>query len=143
MGIRVDHSPVAVVITLTGLDRFATGRRRLRIPVERIVRAHVAERGALERLIDHRVVGVGTHNAGRRPGRRRIGMMIGREVVGNQFWAVDKGPSDRRLLVIDLEPPVGPFIRAVVECDQPDTVATRLDPRTGSLRTVSNRDADA
>lgn len=47
-------------------------------------------------------------------------MMLGRAVVGPQFWAVANGPSDRALLVLDLDPPVGPFVRAVLDTDDVD-----------------------
>ncbi len=126
MAFAVEHGPAAVEVTLSGFDRMMAWRRRVRIPVEQVVGATVADRGSLEQSIDHRALGIGTHTGARRPGRRRVGTMLGRAVPGKQFWAVAAGPPTTPLLVLDLDPPVGPFERAVLECDEPDRALERL-----------------
>jgi hypothetical protein len=34
---------------------------------------------------------------------RRVGTMLGRTVIGKQFWAVPAGPQDEQLLVFDFD----------------------------------------
>ena len=60
---------------------------------------------------NHRVCGLGGHFGTRRPGRRRIGVFMGRDAEGGrQFWAV--GPMDRELTVVELTGE-GPLARLV------------------------------
>ena len=103
----------AVRVELSGWDRLFTWRRSLVVDLATVRSAFIKDRGALEADIDHRAVGFGTHNGGKRPGRRRVGAMLGRGVPGRQFWAVSAGAPTVRLLV--LEPESGPFARVVLE----------------------------
>lgn len=105
----------ALRVELSGLDRLLTWRRSLVVELAAVSAAFIDSRSTLEADVDHRVAGFGTHNGGRRPGRRRVGTMLGRAVVGPQFWAASSGPSTSRLLVLDLES--GPFARMVLEVD--------------------------
>ena len=77
---------------------------------------------------DHRVAGTGAHDGGTRPNRRRVGTMLGRDVVGKQFWAVPSGEQDQQLLVLDLHE--GEFSRAVVATDAPPEIAYKTFHRT-------------
>lgn len=99
-------------------------RRTFRFPIGDIRGVSVRERGPLEALIDHRVLGVGWHRGDKRPGWYRVGRMLGREVVGEQFWAVRSGGPDRGLLVLDMAS--GRFGRAVLEVDDPHSLAATL-----------------
>lgn len=114
-----------VVVELRGWDRAMNGRRRVEFEPATITSVSVADRAALEPLIDHRALGCGTHNGSKRPGGRRIGTMLGRGVPGKQFWAVRAGPSTSRLVVLHL---VGhEFQRAVIEVDDPDELRTVVE----------------
>ena len=84
--IAIDDS--GLVVRLAGWDRLANWRGTVRVPRSAAQAAWVEERGILEALVQHRVVGMGTHAGGARPGRRRVGTMMGRGHVGRQFWAV-------------------------------------------------------
>lgn len=103
----------AVRVELSGWDRVFTWRRSLVVDLATVRSAFTESREALEVDIDHRSAGFGTHNGGKRPGRRRVGAMLGRGVPGRQFWAVTAGAPTVRLLV--LEPESGPFARVVLE----------------------------
>jgi hypothetical protein len=105
----------AVRVELSGWDRLFTWRRSLVVDLATVRAAFIDSRGALETDIDHRAAGFGTHNGGKRPGRRRVGAMLGRGVSGRQFWAVSAGAPTAHLLV--LEPESGPFARVVLEAD--------------------------
>ena len=109
MAFRVQPSPAGMTVVLTGVDRILVWRRSVTILTSHVRSAEAAERGALEALVDHRIAGIGPHDGGGRPGRRRVGFVLGRSVVGRQFWAVDKGPPDQRLLVV--ADPGAPFER--------------------------------
>lgn len=100
-------------VELSGWDRLFTWRRSLVVDLATVRSAFIESRGALEADIDHRAAGFGTHNGGKRPGRRRVGAMLGRGVPGRQFWAVSAGAPTVHLLV--LEPESGPFARVVLE----------------------------
>ena len=54
--------------------------------------------------------------------------MLGRDVVGKQFWAVPSGEQDQQLLVLDLHE--GEFSRAVVATDAPPEIAYKTFHRT-------------
>jgi len=103
----------ALRVELSGWDRLFTWRRSLVVDLATVRSAFVESRGELESDIDHRAAGFGTHNGGKRPGRRRVGVMLGRGLPGRQFWAVSAGAPSVQLLV--LEPESGPFARVVLE----------------------------
>jgi hypothetical protein len=105
----------AVRVGISGWDRVVTWRRVLTVDLATVCSAFIESRGVLEAHIDHRVAGFGTHDGAGRPGRRRVGTMLGSGVQGPQFWAVSAGPSTMRLLVLDLQS--GPFTRVVLHVD--------------------------
>ncbi len=105
----------AVRVGMSGWDRLATWRRAVIVDLASVRGAFIESRGVLEADIDHRSAGFGTHDGAGRPGRRRVGTMLGRGVQGPQFWAVSAGPPTMRLLVLDLQS--GPFTRVVLEVD--------------------------
>ena len=117
MAFRIEESDGSAVVHLSGWDRLMTWRGRVVFPNEAIVSATLARRGDLEPFIDHRLAGIGTHDGGRRPGRRRVGPMLGRHIVGKQFWAVGRGGPDRVLVVLDLSD--HEFVRAVLDVADP------------------------
>ncbi len=121
MAFEVDVGEGAIVVELNGWDRAMNWCRHVAIDLSQIRSVSVVERAELERLIDHRANGCGTHNGSKRPGRRRVGTMLGRSVAGKQFWAVTAGPKSDRLLVLDLAD--HEFARAVVAVDDADAVA--------------------
>lgn len=90
-------------------------RRSITFPADAIDSVSVADRSSLESLINHRALGYGTHNGSKRPGRRRVGTMLGRGVVGKQFWSVREGGGAMELVVLDLLD--HEFVRAVLEVD--------------------------
>ena len=92
----------AITVVLRRFARIMNWRRTVVVERSSIVATTVAERGELEPLIDHRWLGFGTHDGDRRPGRTRIGTMLGRGVPGKQFWAVSAGRPETELLVVDL-----------------------------------------
>lgn len=117
MAFSITTTDAAITVELRGWDRTMNGRRRLEFGLDTVSAASVHARAGLEALIDHRALGCGTHNGSKRPGRRRIGTMLGRGVAGKQFWAARKGSGSTELLVLDL---VGQtFARAVLEIDEP------------------------
>lgn len=101
-----------MTVLLFGLDSLLVWRRRVRFERFHILRVHLLRRGDLERTIVHREFGIGPHHGANRPGRRRVGVMIGRGVVGRQFWAVGRGSADSVLVVLDLRGHL--FARAVL-----------------------------
>ena len=113
-------------VLLTGWDRLLNGRSAVRAPRASLRSVWVEERGSLEALVDSRVLGYGTHAGLRRPGRRRVGTMMGRGHVGRQFWAVAAGPDDQRLLVVDVTD--GHFSQVIVQIADPDAAARLLAP---------------
>ena len=115
MAFKVTCENGVLRIGLSGWDRLMTWRRALHIDLSTVRSASVEERALLEAGVDHRSAGTGTHDGRRRPGRRRVGSMLGRGVQGSQFWAVSSGPPTARLLVLDLQS--GPFARVVLEAD--------------------------
>lgn len=113
-----------VRVDLTGWDRMHCWRRRQVFARSLIRAARVDGRGPLEERIQHRAWGYGTHDGGKRPGRRRVGSMLGPAARGAQFWAVSAGPADATLLVLELAG--GSFVRAVLEVDDPHDTAAQL-----------------
>jgi hypothetical protein len=103
----------ALTVELSGLDRLFAWRRSLVVDLATVRSAGIESRGTIEAKIDHRAAGFGTHNGRTRPGRRRVGVMLGRGVAGYQFWAVSSGGPTVRLLVLDLES--SQFARLVLE----------------------------
>lgn len=112
MAFAVTCADGALRIDLSGWDRLLTRRRMLTVDLGAVSAARIEQRVTLEAAIEHRVTGVGTHDGRRRPGRRRVGRMLGRGVSGEQFWAVSAGATDR-LLVLDVSS--GAFVRVVVD----------------------------
>jgi len=115
-----------VIVTLTGWDLVVNLRRRLVVDVSAIRQVEVGPRSEVERLVDHRVLGIGTHDGERRPNRRRVGTMLGRGVSGKQFWAVPAGDGSHPLVVIDLSA-AGDLARVVLGVDDPEEFAAAID----------------
>lgn len=126
MGFDVALSPQSLVVELTRWDSAANLRRRLDIDLGTIEDVGVEPRAGLERLIDHRVLGIGAHVGERRPNRRRVGTMLGRGVSGKQFWAVPASEGSRRLVVVDLSPE-SEIRRLVLAVDDPDGLVTAIE----------------
>jgi hypothetical protein len=103
----------AVRVELSGWDRLFTWRRSLVVGLAIVHSAFIESHGALEADIDHRATGFGAHNGAKRPGRRRVGAMLGRGVPGRQFWAVSAGAMTTHLLVLESES--GAYARVVLE----------------------------
>ena len=125
MGFDVRVSQHEVTVALNGLDRVMNWRRSVQFDLEDVVKVSVVERSSLEELIQHRALGWGTHNGEKRPNRRRVGTMLGRDVAGKQFWAVPAGEASTRLLVLDMS--TGNFTRAVLEVDDPESDAATIE----------------
>ena len=89
-------------VVLSGWDRKYMFRRIVEIDRANIARAAVIPRHELESRIDHRQWGIGTHAGERRPGRRRVGIHLGRDVIGQQFWVTAASRPELPLLVLDL-----------------------------------------
>lgn len=102
MAVTVRESADGVDVRLTGLDRALCWRRGVHVDRHQILARRSEIRKTLESTIDHRALGWGSHVGGRRPGRRRVGVMLGRGVAGDQFWALPAGPADDTLTVLDL-----------------------------------------
>ncbi len=117
-------------MTLRRWDRAMNGRRSVLFPWTSIKEASLARRGVLEERVDSRVLGVGTHNGATRPGWRRIGIMMGRDVTGKQFWAVAAGPRDTKIVVVALAD--HDFTRAVLEVDDPTGVVREITSRASA-----------
>ncbi len=114
----------AITVKLTGWDRVISGRRKVRIDRNQITSVAVAHHYPLESLIDHRVLGFGSHIGSQQPNRRRVGTMLGRAVTRKQFSAAPAGPQDEQLLVVDLDDPE--FSRVVLSVADPTATATTL-----------------
>ncbi len=102
MAFQFEWTGCTLRVVLYGWDRFATFRRIVEIDRANIARAAVIPRHELESRIDHRQWGVGTHAGERRPGGRRVGIHLGRDVVGQQFWVTAASGPELPLLVLDL-----------------------------------------
>ena len=126
MAFEVRQADGALVVELTGWDRAINWRRSVKLEPDDVRGVSVVDRAAIESMIDHRARGFGTHNGSKRPGRRRVGTMLGRSVAGPQFWAVPAGLGTDRLVVLDLEGGSSGFARAVVAVDDPDALAKAL-----------------
>jgi len=113
-----------VVAELSGWDRAMNWRSEVVFDYTNIESASDIDRSSLENLIDHRTSGCGTHDGLRRPNRRRIGTMLGRGIVGKQFWVVPAGPGAARLLVLDLRD--HEFARAVLAIDDVKEVVAAI-----------------
>jgi len=127
VGVRCEQLDGSLRVVLTGVDRLLTWRKPVVFGPDDITAATVAPRRSLEELIDSRLLGRGANDGTRRPGRARIGSMMGRAVVGKQFWAVPAGDPDRALLVLDLSG--HEFVRAVLAVDDPEAEAVRVTAR--------------
>jgi hypothetical protein len=117
MGFRVVENGGQVQVLLSGWDRIMCWRRSVLFDQDQIDSVALARRGDLEPAIDHRVLGVGTHDGGRRPGGRRVGVMVGRGVQGQQFWATSAGGPEAVLVVLELSD--HKFRRAVLSVTDP------------------------
>lgn len=126
VGFNVQVVPDSVIVELTRWDLAANLRRRVEVDVGQILGVGVESRAELEALIDHRVLGFGTHMGKKRPNRRRVGTMLGRGVLGKQFWAVPSSDGTRSLLVIDLAAD-SDYRRVVLAVDDPDDFAAALE----------------
>lgn len=126
MAFEVIESQGNVTVRLTGRDRILCWRRKVEIPQQAIRSATVKTRGDLEPTIEHRLAGIGTHDGKKRPNRRRVGPMLGRHLVGPQFWAVEKGQPDQALVVLDLTD--HEFVRVVLS-PGPIGITTGKGPR--------------
>lgn len=124
MGLTIEHDEQRIRVRLSGWDRLVNGRRSVEVDRNEVAVAQVARRADLERLVDHRALGCGTHDGAKRPGRRRIGTMLGRGVEGTQFWATGASEADVELLVLDLH--AHEFSRLVLAVDDPQRVAAAL-----------------
>jgi len=124
VAVLIEANGAAVTVELSGWDRVMNWRRRVQFESGTIATVSVVDRSSLEQMIDHRALGWGTHNGLKRPGRRRIGSMLGRGVSGKQFWAVQPGPGSLPLVVLDLND--HEFQRAVLEVDDPESFRTKI-----------------
>jgi hypothetical protein len=106
-------------------------RRNVGFDLDTVTTVGVQERASLEGSIDHRALGWGTHNGAKRPNRRRVGTMLGRGVVGKQFWAVAASRETDPLLVLDLHD--GEFRRAVMMVKDPGATAAEIRRTLGSI----------
>ena len=104
-------------------------RRSTLFSFDSITSAFVVPRRELEPLVDHRVVGVGTHDGALRPGKRRVGTMLGRKTVGKQFWAVPHSGPELDLLVLELYE--HEFAKAVLNVDGPDAFQAAVTKAIG------------
>ncbi len=119
-----------VTVTFSGWDLAMTMRRRVRVEPEQIERASAATRGPLEQMIEHRVVGRGSHSGHDRPNGARVGSMLGRGEQEVQYWAVPGGSANDQLLVLDLRD--HDFGRLVLSVDgDAQLVADTLDRLAG------------
>ena len=124
MGFAARITTDGIIVELSGWARLCCWRRAFEIPAEQIGTACVRQRGELEPSIQHREYGIGTHDGSKRPGRTRLGAMLGRGVRGSQLWAVSAGPAERELVVAELTD--GRFRRAVIEVDDPTEATETL-----------------
>lgn len=113
-----------LTITLSGLERALNWRTAVTIDRARVVDASATLRSALEPSIDRRVLGIGKHDGAFRPGRRRVGVMLGRGVDGKQFWAVPASGPELPVLVLDLAD--HEFRRIVLAIDDPYSQAAAI-----------------
>ena len=107
-------------------------RRAVEVDRANVTNAAVVPRGELETKIDHRQLGIGAHFGWRWPGRRRVGTMLGRAVVGKQFWAVAGGGPELPLIVLDLVD--HEFKRVVLELSEPELTAALIAPDSSPSR---------
>ena len=132
MAFRVEWADGALRIELSRWDRMGNFRRSVEIDRANVVSAAVFPRGELETKIDHRQIGIGAHFGWRWPGRRRVGTMLGRAVVGKQFWAVARSGPELPLLVLDLVD--HEFVRVVIEMSEPEVTAALIAPDSSPSR---------
>ncbi len=118
-----------MVVRLSGWDRATNWRRTVEFQLEAVATVGLEQRRVLEELIDHRAVGIGTHDGARRPNRRRVGTMLGRGVDGKQFWAVPSGRASQPVLVLDQTH--GEFDRVVLMVHDPAAVAAEIERTLG------------
>ncbi len=124
MAFKFEWTGRTLRVVLSGWDRFATFRRIVEIDRANIARADVMPRHDLESRIDHRQWGIGTHAGECRPGRRRVGIHLGRDVVGQQFWVTATSGPELPLLVLDLVD--HQFKRAVLVVSELDVIDALL-----------------
>lgn len=125
MALEFDVDGGGLRIELSGLDRAFGWRRTVVADQGEIVDAWATIRGALEPSIDRRLLGRGPHDGAFRPGRRRVGSMLGRGIGGRQFWAMPASGPELPILVLDLRD--HEFLRIVAAVDDPyDVVRTQF-----------------
>lgn len=125
VAVKVNVRNDGVHVDLSGGDRLMCWRTNVVFDSANVASARTLDRSSLESFIDHRNSGRGTHDGSQRPNRHRIGSMLGRGVAGKQFWAVPAGPSDARLLVLDLHD--HEFARAVLAIESAETIAAAIE----------------
>ena len=124
MAFRFEWTGRTLRVVLSGWHRIFMLRRIVEIDRANIARAAVIPRQELESRIDHRQWGIGTHAGERRPGGRRFGIHLGRDVVGQQFWATAASGPELPLLVLDLID--HQFKRAVLAVSDLDVIEALL-----------------
>ena len=124
MAFQFEWSGRTLRVVLSGWDRIFTFRRVVEFDRANIARASVISRHELESRIDNRQLGIGTHDGERRPGRRRVGIHLGRDVVGQQFWVTAASGPELPLLALDLID--HQFKRAVLAVSDPDVIDALL-----------------
>lgn len=132
MAFQFEWTGSTVRVVLTGWDRLYNWRRTVEIDRAHVAKAAVVQRQELESRIDHRQLGVGTHAGARYPGRRRVGTMLGRGVVGKQFWAAARSGPELPLLALDLID--HEFVRAVLAVGDGDVLDAFLPPSSPPRR---------
>ncbi len=129
---RVEWTGSTLRVELDRWDRMMNLRRAVEIDRANVAIASVVPRGELETKIDHRQLGIGAHFGWRWPGWRRVGTMLGRAVVGKQFWVVARGGPELPLLVLDLVD--HEFVRVVIEMSEPEVTAELIAPNSSPSR---------
>ena len=124
MAFRFEWNGRTLRVVLSGRDRMSILRSVVEIDRANIARAAVMPRHELESRIDHVQLGIGTHAGERRPGRRRVGIHLGRDVVGQQFWVTAASGPELPLLVLDLID--HQFKRAVLAVSDLDVIEALL-----------------
>ncbi len=135
MAFQVEWNDGTLRIELSRWDRMGNfGRRAVWIDRANVVNAGVVPRGELEIKIDHRQLGIGPHFGWRWPGRRRVGTMLGRAVVGKQFWAVARSGPELPLLVLDLVD--HEFVRVVIDASDSEAIAASIGSDSSPERDI-------
>lgn len=127
MGIGVSWSGNVMDVYIDGLDRVFGQRRRLEVPLTRVVEVRVLPRGIAESDISMFGRGLGI------PGLIAVGHFRGR-TGRRQWWRVRQGVE---LLVIDLSPD-STFDRVVLEVDDVHTTAAEISRTVRTLQAAQS-----